>query len=128
LTWKLSATKSNRLLFQLAPSMPRIGEIEYGLLPTSRANKHTPQSREDFTPNLAYRIQMLPTPRAQDNGQNRHFPERGKSLGATIAPVAGQKTGLKLQPAFALWMMGYPTDWCDLEDGEMPPSKRQGTR
>jgi len=33
-----------------------------------------------------------------------------------------------LQPAFALWMMGYPTDWLDLKDGEMPLSKAQATR
>jgi hypothetical protein len=39
----------------------------------------------------------------------------------------GTKTGLKLQPAFALWMMGFPEDWCDLADGEMPRSKRQAT-
>ena len=29
---------------------------------------------------------------------------------------------------FALWMMGYPTDWLDLEDGEMPLSKAQEMR
>jgi hypothetical protein len=38
------------------------------------------------------------------------------------------KTGFKLQPAFVLRMMGYPEDWLDLEAGEMPPSKRRGTR
>ena len=30
------------------------------LLPTPRAEKHSPQSREDFTPNLAARIQEIP--------------------------------------------------------------------
>lgn len=35
LTWKLSATKCNRLLFQLVPSMPRTGGTGSGLLPTA---------------------------------------------------------------------------------------------
>src|SRR3990167_7360368 len=34
LTWKGVVTKSNRLLFQLYPSTPRIGETESGLSPT----------------------------------------------------------------------------------------------
>ena len=34
LTWKAKATKSNRLLFQLSPSMLRTAETESGLLPT----------------------------------------------------------------------------------------------
>ena len=32
----------------------------------------------------------------------------------------GSRTGLRLQPGFALWMMGYPTDWCDLTKEQMP--------
>ena len=139
LTWKLSATKSNRLLFQLVPSTLPIEETGYGLLPTPRANKHTPQSRADFSPNLAYRIAMLPTPRAHDGDKGvrteegyRKEKERwgrknGEDLPTRIAMANGMRTGLKLQPDFALWMMGYPTDWCDLVDGEMPHSKRQAT-
>jgi hypothetical protein len=45
-----------------------------------------------------------------------------------IHALGGKGTGLKLQPSFALWMMGYPTDWLDLEDGEMPLSKARATR
>jgi hypothetical protein len=39
----------------------------------------------------------------------------------------GAKVGLRLQPGFALWMMGYPEDWLDLEAGEMPPSRARAT-
>ena len=60
-------------------------------------------------------LAMLPTPRAGNPGSRPN----GKG---------GKKTGLKLQPAFALWMMGYPTDWLDLKDGEMPLSKAQAMR
>src|SRR6185436_8617439 len=159
LTWKTKVTKFKRLLFQLAPSTHRTGEIESGLLPTAqtadanmargsleylqkramagkqkqlpqvlamlptpRANKHTPQSRADFTANLAARIEMLPTPKATKQNSINSKPrdciedlvEKGATKGQT-----GTKTGLKLQPAFALWMMGYPEDWLDLEAGEM---------
>ena len=38
LTWKAKATPSNRLLFQLAPSMPRTDETGSGLWPTAVAD------------------------------------------------------------------------------------------
>ena len=38
LTWKVKTTPAKRLLFQLAPSMPRIEETEFGLLPTPRVS------------------------------------------------------------------------------------------
>lgn len=44
LTWRTKATPRNRLLFQLAPSMPRTDETEFGLLPTAT----TFYSREDW--------------------------------------------------------------------------------
>ena len=31
----------------------------------------------------------------------------------TADAMAGMKTGLKLQPAFVEWMMGFPKGWCD---------------
>ncbi|MFA5412908.1 MAG: hypothetical protein WC350_06195 [Candidatus Micrarchaeia archaeon] len=51
------------------------------LLPTPRAEKQSPQSREDFTPNLAARLQMLPTPATRDyrgaNSEERLAQDRG---------------------------------------------------
>jgi hypothetical protein len=91
LTWKLSATKSNRLLSQLVPSTPRTEEIVSGLLPTSTENRS---------------VDALLNERKTTHGTNH---------------------GLKLQPDFAGWMMGYPKGYLDLADGEMPPSKRTGT-
>ena len=44
LTWKAKATPSNRLLFQLAPSMPRTDETESGLWPTA-TTQDNPQVR-----------------------------------------------------------------------------------
>lgn len=78
LTWKAKATKSNRLLFQLSPSMRRTGETESGLLLTVTANESV-QDVEKFKkrmekypngttmPNLATQIDgLLPTAVASD--------------------------------------------------------------
>jgi len=83
---------------------------------------------------LYHGIKMLPTPRASDadkgvRSPEGHAKERERRKNGVDLPTAvdGASHGLRLQPGFALWMMGYPTDWCDLEAGEMPPSKRQVT-
>src|SRR3990167_1140503 len=49
-----------------------------GLLPTPRANKITPQSRADFTPNLAYEVEtaLLPTPSSTDYMPNQPAREK----------------------------------------------------
>lgn len=136
LTWKMQVTKLSQYYFQLAPSAPRIEETECGLLPTPqvfdatggmiKGKEYNGATKHAEKLGQAINRRMLPTPRAQDNGQNRNFPERGRSLAATIEPVAGTRGGLKLQPDFAGWMMGYPKGYLDLEAGEMPPSKRTG--
>ena len=144
LTWKTKDTKSNRLLFQLAPSVRRIGEIGCGLLPIattqevehpkaelSKTGRRIAKNGNTHSLGIADRIAMLKTPsaseaeggvmnlkKARENGWKPKFKMRDQ---------IGDATGLKLQPAFALWMMGYPTDWLDLEDGEMLPSKARAT-
>ena len=91
---------------------------------------------ENCTPNLTVQIAtMLPTPTSRDSRGtgNEGYPSRDSvdyliEKGTRKGEMVGKPTGLKLQPGFALWMMGYPEDWCDLKDGEMPPSKARGTR
>lgn len=78
-------------------------------------------------------IGMLPTPRARDTQPPEKSlkarEERGMHAGNDLPTIIkhGMNQHLKLQPAFALWMMGFPTDWCDLKDGEMPHSKPRAT-
>lgn len=101
LTWKTKVTKYKRLLFQLAVSMPRTEEIEYGLLPTVQMqglkvcvngqskflklgmlntptrndakNIYFPKSqiKRDSLVSDIMRLQMLPTPTAIDRGSGR---------------------------------------------------------
>jgi hypothetical protein len=137
LTWKLKGTKFNRLLFQLAVSTLRTGEIGSGLLPTARVGGNGGASQNEIdTGNPKCRLEtaiaMLPILATRDykGGSQKSGRDTVDSLvetGATKGEV-GTKTGLKLQPAFALWMMGYPEDWCDLRDGESTPSKPRGTQ
>jgi hypothetical protein len=149
LTWKPRVTKSGRLLFQLSPSAPRIGETGSGLLPTptttdtehpkmkiNKKGRRLPTAgKTPHSVGLADRVTMLPTPTARDSrgtGKEGH-PSRDTvdyliEKGTRKGEMVGKPTGLRLQPGFALWMMGYPTDWLDLEAGEMPPSKARATR
>lgn len=94
LTWKAKVTKSNHLLFQLAPSTPRTAEIGSGLLltPTTRESE---QDLEKFKARMSkYR-----------NGTT--MPNLATQIGAET----GEK--LRLQPAMPEWMMGFPEKWTE---------------
>ena len=136
LIWKPKITKSNRLLFRLQPSAPRIGEIGFGLsdlmIPTPVASEMV---GSEYTKTVNYKDgvfyrrsrgkgerhgarlgqilprlpEILPTPKAQDSRAG--YTDRGKSnFGETIQG----SVGLKLQPLFVEWMMGFPPNWTDL--------------
>jgi hypothetical protein len=73
---------------------------------------------------LAKAIMMLPTPDAWDGqrGGPRRFNPKGKSQSERTLSAAvsdGNRTGLKLQPAFVEWMMGYPEGWTELPDSKL---------
>ena len=80
------------------------------------------KQEKGFTIDLNSRIAMLPTPATRyykgANGPG-HMQKDRPHMGQLPNAIAhGANPGLKLQPGFALWMMGYPEDWCDLKDGE----------
>lgn len=112
LTWKAKATKSNRLLFQLAPSTPRTGETGSGLLPTVQTQGLKVCVNGKSIP------MMLPTPDASDGsrGPAKIYNPRAKSQsGRTVTTLVGSGTGekLRLQPAMPEWMMGFPEKWTE---------------
>jgi hypothetical protein len=147
LTWKLKATRSGRLWFQLAPSTHRTAGTESGLLHTAAA--HDPGIRverlvtKDGQPakvgeraydretgrlaqvGLTQQVQMIPTPRAGNPG-SRPNGKGGKILAEEVSKI-GQETGerLQLQPAFVEWMMGYRKGWLDFPT-EAPLAKASG--
>lgn len=64
---------------------------------------------------------MIPTPRAQDGEGGIEYAPYGQIIrkngtrhGAKIKDLVGTRTGLKLQPNFVEWMMGFPQNWTDL--------------
>ena len=107
LTWKQKVTPGKRLLFQLAPSTPRTGEIGSGLSPT-------PNTMDPET------MRLWPTPVHHEcrlGYQNRSNGKKGtqKSLTTEVIDHAGgrsQTTG-QLNPTWIEWLMGYPTGWTE---------------
>jgi hypothetical protein len=76
---------------------------------------------------LQVAIAMLPTPQASDNRDrgNMDHPSiqrriaSGKQIGLSVEVNSikdGTSRGLKLQPNFVEWMMGYPQGWTELKD------------
>ena len=75
---------------------------------------------------LADRIAMLPTPTSRDykdTGTMKNVP-----VNALLGRELGKNHGMKLQPAFAEWMMGFPPEWTVLSASEMPLSRSKSTR
>ena len=91
LTWRLSATKYNRLLFRLVPSMRLTAGTEFGLL------------------------LWLPTPQAADcrGGVRNRTPETANGNLDDYIEGLAFRDGItsRLSPLFSAEMMGYPTDW-----------------
>ena len=94
LTWKVKATPQGRLLFQLAPSMPRTEETESGsspnmwATPTAATAQGTsrPPSPGGVSRDLRQDVRLFPTPTAQDNAQVRGV---GKTVGTKRGTTLG---------------------------------------
>jgi hypothetical protein len=78
---------------------------------------------------LRDQIAMLPTPRQfcyKDAKEDRNKSNLGE--------IVGTSRGLKLQPAFVEWMMGYPEGWTELTDSRhsgirsSPPSRSRSLK
>ena len=151
LTWKMRATKSNRLYFQLVVSMPHTKGIEYGLLPTAqmgfmptptaldcgsgRMNRSLSKgASERPTLALAARMGMLPTPTANDATNVSLPPSQAKRNGGMVKTAMQSDeyragAGFRLNPRFVAEMMGFPPDWTALpfQSGAGNPSKPTAT-
>jgi len=142
LTWKLRATKFNRMYFQLAVSMPRTGGKGSGLLPmlqtpTTTERSERPEEMRERAERKGYKngtkynslksqilydpqiLKLLPTPTAVSDakgGCTRTDPKRqNDTLAHSIHGKIGEtgKTS-QLNHRFVMEMMGFPPDWCDI--------------
>ena len=147
LTWKQKVTKSSRSLFQLAVSMPRTEETEYGLLRgggrCGRPQEHQAEGQTTRRNACDHRdtgeqqtswVLFWPTPKANKvhpmiTDQNRQkLSSRNKAnLEEVIAGNCGKATG-QLNPAWVEWLMGYPMGWTDLKDWATPSCRKSNTK
>lgn len=113
---QVSVGDANGLMgIQMLPT-PTTQEIEHDSPALTPSGRRLASNGNSHGVNLADTIKMLPTPRSADGDKGVRSPEGHRKT--TELATNGQNPGLKLQPAFALWMMGYPEIWCDLKDGE----------
>ena len=134
LTWKVWGMLAGAPVCQLAASGHRTLGNACGGWPTPLANKLTPQTREDFTPNLAA-VALLtgwPTPNAgPQNDTDSRWQERreeckekhsnGNGFGITLGmasqlvdgSISATEPVARLNPDFPRWLMGYPDAWED---------------
>ncbi len=97
---------------------------QIAMLPTPRPSKMTHENEETWqrrkdrggvaTPPLSLAINMLPTPLEDDSSNVYPSEKRRETLVKVIDGTSGKKTGMKLQPAFVEWMMGFPIGFTDL--------------
>jgi hypothetical protein len=102
--------------------------VQIAMLPTPQARdsknpntSETPRIKrkleQGWTIDLNDKIAMLPTPKSRDwkggATKARDTLDNKIEMGATKG-MTGTQTGLKLQPNFVEWMMGYPQNWTDL--------------
>ncbi len=122
LTWRIAATLSNRILFQLVPSTPRTDGIESSLwaTPSARADSRSEgglASRGNHQVNLHLEVKMWPTPRASDGekgGPNQKFGDGTPSLAATAAMLPTPQA--KDQDLPTMMMRKY--SWRDRQAGK----------
>ena len=134
LRWKLKGTPSKRLYCQLSVRERRTDGIGYGLLPTMSASgdgrnvstethewtgvyfksKNGKKVQSDVR-HIIENLYLLPTPKAADGEKGKGGPNgHTQTLGKAIEGTNGANTGMKLQPAFVEYLMGYPEGWTDL--------------
>jgi len=109
--------------------------VEAALLPTPKAqNKNAPAQHGQGGMDLQTAISLLPTPAARDyrgaNSSEHLNKDRGHhdQLPNAIAMAdSGTGTGMKLQPEFVEWMMGFPPGWTELKHYPPRPKKAKRT-
>jgi len=85
--------------------------------PTVNGNYNRQGLSEKSGDGLGTTIRMLPTPAAQTEAGGPKGLDGGSGA-RKMLEQAGWSPGLKLQPAFVEWMMGYPEGWTEVSDSK----------
>lgn len=98
--------------------------LSRALLPTPTGSTGGPEPDGKTGRKLTTVINILPTPAARDyrgaNGPEHMKKDRPHMDQLPNALMYGTNRGLKLQPAFVEWFMGFPIGWTDLNPSETP--------
>ena len=107
LTWKVSATTHRRLLFQLAPSMPRTDEIESGLWQTpvsdDAVNRKKGKINSRGEPKLSAQVKMWATPDASVMNLNESVETVMERRARCKEKHGNNGFGLRLQTQVKMW-------------------------
>ncbi len=135
LTWKAKVTPSNRLLFQLAPSMPRTDETGSGSLlhtPTAKANQMSPDMVKKgsgwwATPNT---LDHLPQRSAEALKKQATSQRKGRTRPANLREQVNPET---VEAWNVAQQSGQPKMWATptaavSQGTTRPPSKGGGSR
>jgi hypothetical protein len=125
---KPTLTLSGAIAMLPTPGCPRPHDTE------KTAGVYFPsQNQRDLTQVIA----LIPTPKSRDyKGETQRGPTAPEDgLQNTLSAASGitkqnrgERTGLKLQPAFVEWMMGFPQGWTALNASEMLSSRNKSIR
>lgn len=130
-TWPRAGMMRSGNASGLTPLVPRISEIEYGLLPTptvpngGRSLSHVKEWRgrtpyhkgKKVQVDLAQFVRLWPTPVSDDTGHRRAKYAQGGTALSTA-------TGGPLNPMWVEWLMGFPLGWTDCEPLATPSSRK----
>jgi len=113
--------RPGRESMRLRDQVPILLAIPMGQEPGNKPKTYTKgilrraSGKSDFGMCLTQQIAMLPTPQEDDSSNVYPNEKRRETLVKVINGTSGKKTGMKLQPIFCEWMMGFSAGFTCIE-------------
>lgn len=115
--------KSTHLATQIAMlPTPTTQEVEHPKAELSHTGRRVAKNGNTHSVGLMDKIAMLKTPSASEAEGGWKVADKywnAKAPKLKMRDQVGRKTGLKLQPAFVEWMMGFPNGWTEIPDSKL---------
>lgn len=125
--WPRSGIILYGIAYRLPPLVRPIDEIGFGLWPTPTVHgDHNRKGASGTSGNglsTTIKLHLWGTPTARDwkdSGNLENVPENGLLGRMAKSHSAGMASKGSLTPQFHCWLMGFPVEWNDLSQPEMP--------